>query len=53
MDDKELDDLIREAYRKVNQDYLKKQAIIALVASGKNQKEAEEWLNNAEIVVNG
>lgn len=49
--DKELDDIIREAYSTVNQDYLRKQAILALVASGKNREEAEAWLNQCEIGV--
>lgn len=51
MTDEELDALIREAYAKVNQDYLREQTILALVASGKDRKEAEEWLNQAEITV--
>ena len=52
MDDKELDDLIREAYSSVNKDYLREQSILALVASGKNREEVEEWLKQAEVEVN-
>lgn len=51
MDEKELFDLIRKNYCEVNRDYLKEQAIIALVASGKNRDEAEEWITHCEIVV--
>ena len=51
-DDDEIDEIVREAYRSMNKDYLREQAILALVASGKDRKEAEEWLNQAEIGVN-
>ena len=50
--DKELDTIIREAYNRVNKDYLRKQAINALVASGANRDEVEEWLTHCEIGVN-
>ena len=49
----EIDAIIREAYMTVNQDYLRRQAVEALVASGKPRKEVEEWLNQCEIVMNG
>lgn len=50
--DAELDAIVREAYNRVNKDYLREQAIIALVASGKSRDEAEEWLAHCEIGVN-
>ena len=50
--DDELYTIIREAYNRVNKDYLREQAIIALVASGKKREEAEEWLKHCEIGVN-
>ena len=51
-DDDEIDEIVREAYRSINKDYLREQAILALVASGKDRKEVEEWLKQAEIGVN-
>ena len=51
-DDDEIDEIVREAYANMNKDYLREQAILALVASRKDRKEAEEWLNQAEIGVN-
>lgn len=50
-EDEELDAIIREAYNRVNQDYLRQQVINALVASGKSQEEAEAWINQAQIFV--
>ena len=47
--DRELDEIVRSAYHSVNQDYLRQQAINALVASGKNREEAEAWLNQCEF----
>lgn len=49
--DKELDTIVREAYNRVNKDYLREQAIIAIIASGKSREEAEEWLKQCEIEV--
>lgn len=49
--DAELDAIIREAYSSVNKDYLREQAIQALVATGKDRKQAEEWLKQADIDV--
>ena len=43
--DKELDEIIHSTYHRVNQDYLRQQAINALVASGKNREEAEAQMN--------
>lgn len=51
--DKELDEIVRSAYHRVNQDYLRQQAINALVAIGMDREEAEAWLNQCEISVNG
>lgn len=48
-EDEELDAIVREAYNSVNQDYLRQQAINALVASGKSREESEAWLNQCEF----
>lgn len=50
-EDEELEAIVREAYNSVNQDYLRQQAINALVASGKSREEAEAWINQAQIFV--
>ena len=50
--DAELDAIVREAYNRVNKDYIREQAIVALVSSGKSRDEAEEWLTHCEIGVN-
>lgn len=50
-DDDGIDEMIREAYARVNKDYLREQAIIALIASGKDRKEAEEWLMQADVAL--
>ena len=47
--DRELDEIVRSAYHGVNQDYLRQQAINALVESGKSREEAEAWLNQCEF----
>ena len=49
--DREIDEIVRSAYASANKDYLREQTIQALVASGKNRKEVEDWLNQAEIVI--
>lgn len=51
-DDDEIDEIVREAYRSMNKDYLREQAILALVDSGYDRKEADKWLKQAEIGVN-
>ena len=50
-DDYEIYKIVQEAYSSTNKDYLREQTILALVASGKDRKEAEEWLNQAEVGV--
>ena len=52
IEDEELDAIVREAYNSVNQEYLRQQAINALVASGKSREEAEAWLKQAQILIN-
>jgi len=51
IDDKAMNELVREAYCRANQDYLRAQAFAALTASGYDSKEAEEWIKQAEIGV--
>ena len=48
-DDDEIDEIVREAYASVNKDYLREQAILAIVASGGDRKEAEEWIRQADV----
>ena len=50
-EDEELEAFVREVYNSVNQNYLRQQAINALVASGKSREEAEAWINQAEIFI--
>ena len=40
---------IWEAYVSANKDYLREQAILAIVASGGDRKEAEEWIRQADV----
>ncbi len=50
-EDEELETFVREVYNSVNQNYLRQQAINALVASGKSLEESEAWINQAEIFI--